>query len=46
MVPILSYLIFPWHMKISANKLVKIKNNYAEITEWPAVTIVFSVFKF
>ena len=31
-------------MKISANKLVKIKNNYTEITEWPAVTIVFSVF--
>lgn len=44
MVPIFSYLIFPWHMKISANKLVKIKNNYTEITEWPAVTIVFSVF--
>lgn len=44
MVPILSYLIFPFHMKISANKLVKNKNNYEEINQWPEVTIVFSVF--
>lgn len=31
-------------MKISAASIPKTKNNYHAITEWPAVTIVFSVF--
>ena len=43
-VPIYSYVIFPWLMKQKANKLKPEKNNYSNITDWPAVTIVFSVF--
>jgi biofilm PGA synthesis N-glycosyltransferase PgaC len=43
-VPIYSYVIFPWLMKQKANKLKPEKNNYSIITDWPAVTIVFSVF--
>jgi cellulose synthase/poly-beta-1,6-N-acetylglucosamine synthase-like glycosyltransferase len=31
-------------MKISAMNIVRVKNNYLSITEWPAITIVFSVF--
>ena len=42
--PIFSYVIFPWYMKLSAMNIVRVKNNYSEITEWPPVTIVFSVF--
>lgn len=44
LVPIFSYVIFPWYMKLSAMNIVRVKNNYTSITEWPAVTIVFSVF--
>ncbi len=44
LVPIFSYVIFPWYMKLSAMNIARVKNNYTSITEWPAVTIVFSVF--
>lgn len=43
-VPTYSYVIFPWLMKQKANKLKPEKNNYSNIIDWPAVTIVFSVF--
>ena len=44
LVPIFSYVIFPWYMKVSIMNVVRVKNNYQAISEWPAVTIVFSVF--
>lgn len=44
LVPIFSYVIFPWYMKLSVMNMTRSKNNYSEIKEWPAVTIVFSVF--
>lgn len=44
MVPLFSYVVFPYHMKLSVKNTPEIKNNYDKITEWPAVTIVFSVF--
>ncbi|MES2566742.1 MAG: glycosyltransferase [Bacteroidota bacterium] len=31
-------------MKISAGSIQRTKNNYAAVTEWPLVTVVFSVF--
>ena len=31
-------------MKIKSSTIPKTKNNYSSITEWPAITIVFSVF--
>ena len=31
-------------MKLSVMNIVRSKNNYSEIVEWPTVTIVFSVF--
>ena len=43
-VPLFSYVIFPWYLKFSVSSITKVKNNYQSITEWPAVTIVFSVF--
>ena len=42
--PVFSYVIFPWLMKQAASKIKYEKNEYAKITEWPSVTIVFSVF--
>lgn len=44
LVPIFSYVIFPWYMKVSSMNVPRTKNNYASIIEWPSVTIVFSVF--
>lgn len=44
LVPIFSYVIFPWYMKLSVMNMIRSKNNYSEITEWPSVTVVFSVF--
>lgn len=44
MVPLFSYGIFPWLMKQKAQKLPVYKNDYDSVTEWPAVTIVFSVY--
>ncbi len=44
LVPVFSYVIFPWLMKQAASKIKYDKNNYSKIAEWPAVTIVFSVF--
>ncbi len=43
-VPLFSYIIFPWYVKVSVSNIKKTKNNYQSITEWPFVTIVFSVF--
>lgn len=44
LVPVFSYVIFPWLMKQAASKITYSKNDYSKIHEWPAVTIVFSVF--
>ena len=43
-VPLFSYIIFPWYVRVSVSSIKKIKNNYQSIPEWPFVTIVFSVF--
>ena len=43
-VPLFSYVIFPWYLKFSVSNITTTKNNYQLITEWPAATIVFSVF--
>lgn len=43
-VPIFSYVIFPWYLKLSSIKIKREKNNYNTITEWPEITIVFSVY--
>lgn len=43
-VPVFSYVIFPWYVKISVSNIEKIKNNYQSITEWPPVTVIISVF--
>ncbi len=44
LVPVFSYVVFPWLMKQKASKISVIKNNYSQISDWPSVTIVFSVF--
>ena len=44
LVPVFSYVIFPWLMKQAASKIKYSKNEYSKINEWPPVTIVFSVF--
>lgn len=44
LVPLFSYGIFPWLMKQKARKISHVPNNYATVTEWPAITIVFSVY--
>lgn len=44
LVPAFSYVLFPWLMKQKASKIIIAKNNYNAISEWPAVTIVFSAF--
>ncbi len=43
-VPIYSYVVFPWLMKQRGDKIKSEKNNYTSISDWPVVTIVFSVF--
>lgn len=43
-VPLFSYLIFPLLMKSKAFFVGRAKNNYESISDWPAVTVVFSVF--
>lgn len=42
--PLFSYVIFPLYMKISTASIPRIKNDYDAISEWPMITIVFSVF--
>lgn len=44
LMPAFSYVIFPAYMKFKAFFITQIKNNYLNVNEWPAVTIVFSVF--
>jgi cellulose synthase/poly-beta-1,6-N-acetylglucosamine synthase-like glycosyltransferase len=44
LVPVFSYIIFPWLMKIRASKIDHQKNDYSKISNWPAVTVVFSAF--
>lgn len=44
LVPIFSYVVFPWYMKLSVINMTRSKNNYSGITEWPPITVVFSVF--
>ncbi len=43
-IPLYSYLLFPLYLKLSVKVIQKNKNNYFQITDWPLVTIVFSVF--
>ena len=43
LVPVFSYVIFPWLMKQAASKITYSKNEYAKITEWPSVTIFIFV---
>lgn len=43
-IPFYSYIIFPWIMKQKAKKIFLSKNNYDLITEWPAITLIFSVY--
>lgn len=44
LVPFFSYIVFPQLMKLKASNAIRIKNDYNSVAEWPAVTIVFSVF--
>lgn len=44
LVPVFSYVVFPWLMKQKASKINTPKNNDSEVADWPPVTIVFSVF--
>jgi cellulose synthase/poly-beta-1,6-N-acetylglucosamine synthase-like glycosyltransferase len=48
MVPIFSYGIFPWLLGQKSKKIMGArqhqKNDYASISEWPALTVVFSVY--
>lgn len=44
LVPVFSYVIFPWLMQQAASKIKYEKNDYSKIVEWPSLTIVFSVF--
>ncbi|MFO0321104.1 MAG: glycosyltransferase [Bacteroidota bacterium] len=37
-------MIFPLYLKLSVLNVPKVKNNYFEITEWPEVSVIFSVF--
>lgn len=44
LVPLFSYGIFPWLLKQKARKISHVPNNYSAVVEWPAITIVFSVY--
>jgi cellulose synthase/poly-beta-1,6-N-acetylglucosamine synthase-like glycosyltransferase len=44
LVPVFSYGIFPWLMNQKAKRIVDVKNDYTAVMEWPAVTVVFSVY--
>lgn len=44
LVPLFSYVIFPLYMKLSTASIMRVKNDYASVSEWPMVTVVFSVF--
>lgn len=44
LVPLFSYGIFPWLMKQKAKKVAAPKNDYASVSDWPAVTVVFSAY--
>lgn len=42
--PVFSYVIFPLYLKLIARNIVRNKNNYNTISEWPAITVIFSVY--
>lgn len=44
LVPAFSYVVFPRLMKMAASNHKAAKNDYSKITDWPAVTVVFSAF--
>ncbi len=44
LIPLFSYGIFPWLMRQKARRVRHVKNEYASVNEWPAVTVVFSVY--
>ena len=41
--PLYTYLVYPWLMKQRAKRIIPQKNNY-NATQYPAITVVFSVF--
>jgi cellulose synthase/poly-beta-1,6-N-acetylglucosamine synthase-like glycosyltransferase len=43
-IPLFSYVIFPYIMKVAASKINSAKNDYTKIMDWPSITIVFSVY--
>ena len=44
LIPLFSYIVFPLYMNVSTKHVNKLKNDYNSVSEWPPVTIVFSVF--
>ena len=44
MVPLYSYVIFPWLMKQKAKKIPSLANDYNLVKEWPPITLIFSVY--
>lgn len=44
MVPLFSYGFFPWLMKLRAAQVPSVRNNYAAVADWPAVTVLFSAY--
>jgi len=44
LVPIFSYVVFPWYMQLVTMNMTRFKNDYSAVTDWPAITVVFSVF--
>lgn len=44
LIPLFSYGIFPWLMTQKARRITHEKNDYAAVTGWPEVTVVFSVY--
>ncbi len=44
LVPVYSYITFPWIIKQKAKRVPIAINNYALIEDWPDVTIIFSVY--
>lgn len=43
-VPVFSYLIFPIYIKQKASSVLRKKNDYTLVNDWPEITVVFSVF--
>lgn len=44
LLPVYTYVVYPWLMKHRAKKIKSAKNNYNQVENWPAITVVFSVY--